>query len=124
MQAVAREPGIDLLAFETVPCLKELRAISQLLRTEGFGIPAWISCSSKAGTAISHGEDLIGAPQAFHDHPHWPQVQFLGHLLSHDLGFSIPNTFHDHLDWPEAQTFGRFLPSSRFWHTCMDLLQQ
>ena len=60
MQAVASAPGVDLIAFETVPCLKELRAISRLLRTEPIGVPAWISCSAKSGTSISHGEDLIG----------------------------------------------------------------
>ena len=65
MQAVVGAPGIDLIAFETVPCLKELRAISRLLRTEPIGVPAWISCSAKSGTAISHGEDLIGEHPMF-----------------------------------------------------------
>ncbi|CAL8471158.1 g10700 [Coccomyxa elongata] len=60
LQAIAGQPGVDLIAFETVPCLKELRAISRLLRTESFGVPAWVSCSARSGTAISHGEDLIG----------------------------------------------------------------
>ncbi|BDA46550.1 Homocysteine S-methyltransferase 1 [Coccomyxa sp. Obi] len=59
LQAIAGQPGIDLIAFETVPCLKELRAISRLLRTESVGVPAWVSCSARSGTAISHGEDLI-----------------------------------------------------------------
>lgn len=62
LQAVANQPGLDLLAFETVPCLKELRAIARLLRTESFSVPAWISCSCREGTAIAHGEDLIGPP--------------------------------------------------------------
>lgn len=31
-QAVAHTEGIDILAFETLPCLKELRAIARLLQ--------------------------------------------------------------------------------------------
>ena len=38
---MAHTPGIDLLAFETVPCLKELRAIARLLKVPFAG-----SCSS------------------------------------------------------------------------------
>lgn len=60
-QAVVDEPAIDILAFETVPCLKELRAITRLLNTEGFGKPAWVSCSCASATTVPHGESLVGA---------------------------------------------------------------
>ena len=59
-QAVSAEPGLDLIAFETVPCAKELRAISRLLRTESLGLPAWVSCSCSSASANSHGESLVG----------------------------------------------------------------
>ena len=59
-QAVTAEPGLDLIAFETVPCAKELRAISRLLRTESLGLPAWVSCSCSTASANSHGESLVG----------------------------------------------------------------
>lgn len=68
VQAIAGQPGVDLIAFETVPCLKELRAISRLLRTESFGVPAWVSCSARSCTATSHGEQLIGeSPFTMHE---------------------------------------------------------
>ena len=59
-QAVAGEAALDVVAFETVPCLKELRAISRLMRTEFPGTPAWVSCSCKDAEHIAHGESLAG----------------------------------------------------------------
>ena len=56
-QAVADEPGIDVLAFETIPCTKEVLAIERLLRTESFSKPAWISVCCKDAVHLSHGED-------------------------------------------------------------------
>ncbi len=58
MQTVRDEAGLDLLAFETIPCLAEARAITRLLRTEGFGIPSWISFSCRDESTISHGESF------------------------------------------------------------------
>jgi len=60
LQAVAGEAGLDVIAFETVPCLKELRAISRLMRTEFPGSPAWVSCSCRDAGHIAHGESLAG----------------------------------------------------------------
>ena len=59
-QAVAGEAALDVVAFETVPCLKELRAISRLMRMEFPGTPAWVSCSCKDAEHIAHGESLAG----------------------------------------------------------------
>lgn len=50
---------VDLLAFETIPCLKEARAVSRLLRTEGFGIPAWISFSCRNSSELSRPGELF-----------------------------------------------------------------
>ena len=53
---------MDLLAFETVPCAAEVRAISRLLRTEGAcgGLPAWVSCSCRDQATVSGGQSLAG----------------------------------------------------------------
>ena len=59
-QAVAGEAALDVVAFETVPCMKELRAISRLMRTEFPGTPAWVSCSCRDAEHIAHGESLAG----------------------------------------------------------------
>lgn len=61
LQAVVGEAALDVVAFETVPCLKELRAISRLMRTEFPGTPAWVSCSCRDAGHIAHGESLAGA---------------------------------------------------------------
>ena len=45
----------DLLAFETIPSLLEVRVINQLLSTEYTQIPAWISCSAADATSIADG---------------------------------------------------------------------
>ena len=60
LQAVAGEAALDVVAFETVPCLKELRAISRLMRTEFPGTPAWVACSCRDAGHIAHGESLAG----------------------------------------------------------------
>ena len=61
VQAVAHESAIDVLAFETIPCAKELQAIEQILRIEVGPAPAWVSVSSKDSTHISQGEDYAAA---------------------------------------------------------------
>ena len=65
LQAVAGEAALDVVAFETVPCLKELRAISRLMRTEFPSTSAWVSCSCRDAGHIAHGESLAGA-QSYH----------------------------------------------------------
>lgn len=49
-------PQVDLLCFETIPCLKEAKAIAQLLEALRPGKPAWISFSCRDGTSTCHGE--------------------------------------------------------------------
>ncbi|CAL5228224.1 g11314 [Coccomyxa viridis] len=58
LHAVGGEAALDVVAFETVPCLKELRAISRLMRTEFPGTPAWVACSCRDAEHIAHGESL------------------------------------------------------------------
>ena len=62
LQAVAHEPGVDMLAFETVSAAAELRAISRLLRTEGAAghLPAWVSCSCRDAGRAGGGASLAG----------------------------------------------------------------
>ena len=59
---MAHEPGVDMLAFETVSAAGELRAISRLLRTEGAAghLPAWVSCSCRDGARAGGGASLAG----------------------------------------------------------------
>ncbi|EFJ47356.1 hypothetical protein VOLCADRAFT_92147 [Volvox carteri f. nagariensis] len=56
LEPVRHRTEIDLLAFETVPCLREAEAILELLRQERYGKPAWISFSCRDAVHTSHGE--------------------------------------------------------------------
>lgn len=58
LEPVRGRSEIDLLAFETVPCLKEAVAIVRLLREERYGKPAWVSFSCKDEVHTCHGESL------------------------------------------------------------------
>lgn len=57
----------DVVAFETVPTLKEGQAIAHLLRTEGPGKPAWLTFNCKNETLLTHGEGFAdqAVPLAF-----------------------------------------------------------
>lgn len=58
IEAVRHDRNVDLLAFETVPSLKEALAIAELLRIEQYGKPAWISFSCKSPQLTSHGDEF------------------------------------------------------------------
>lgn len=57
MQAVDGEE-YDVIAFETLPALKEARAIAHLLRTESFRRPAWLSFNCKDDRSLATGESF------------------------------------------------------------------
>lgn len=50
----------DLLAFETVPTLAELRLIVELMR-QWPNVPAWLSMNSSDGRHTAHGETIEAA---------------------------------------------------------------
>ncbi len=71
---VLADSGAELLAAETIPCLREARVVAQLL-TEFPGICAWISFSCMDGARNCEGED-IGACAA--ELNAYPQVAAVG----------------------------------------------
>ncbi|MEW5302578.1 MAG: hypothetical protein WDW36_005347 [Sanguina aurantia] len=71
IEPVRNDPNIDLLAFETVPCLKEAIAIAELLQEEKYSFPAWVSFSCKSATETCHGEGFAeGCVPAVASCPH------------------------------------------------------
>lgn len=52
--------GVDLLAFETIPCLKEALVLINMLK-EFPNMKAWISFSCKDDTSLAHGENFQNA---------------------------------------------------------------
>lgn len=52
--------GADILAFETVPCLEEGKAVVKLLQ-EFPGIFAWLSFSCRDEKSLNHGEPIEAA---------------------------------------------------------------
>ncbi len=60
---VLAETGADLLAFESIPCLDEAKAIARLLE-EIDHKPAWVSFCCRDEREVSHGETLVECVQA------------------------------------------------------------
>jgi homocysteine S-methyltransferase len=55
---VLADSGADLLACETIPCLREARVLSRLLQEEFPAVPAWMSFSCLDGARNCEGEDM------------------------------------------------------------------
>ena len=47
----------DVLAYETIPCLKEVKAILNVLKSKP-GAKAWITVACKNATTLNNGEKL------------------------------------------------------------------
>jgi homocysteine S-methyltransferase len=60
------EAGADLLAFETIPTIREAEVLVELL--DDVEVPAWISYSCRDGATTSAGEPIADAV-ALGDHP-------------------------------------------------------
>jgi homocysteine S-methyltransferase len=71
---VLANAGADLLACETIPCLREAQVLARLLRNFPT-LSAWISFSCKDGQHVSEGED-IGACVA--ELQEYPQIAAVG----------------------------------------------
>jgi len=67
--------GIDFLAFETIPCLIEAKAIAELLKDKFPNSLAWISFSCKNGNQISNGDNFS---EAFEILKIFPQIFGIG----------------------------------------------
>lgn len=53
--------GFDVVAFETIPCITEVRAICAVLGADFPELRAWISLSCKDGSSLVSGEPLAEA---------------------------------------------------------------
>jgi S-methylmethionine-dependent homocysteine/selenocysteine methylase len=62
---------VDMLAFETIPCGMEVKALDHLLRTEGLAqhIPSWISFNCTDGTRFVYGDPLSDAIALMNNQP-------------------------------------------------------
>jgi homocysteine S-methyltransferase len=66
--------GADMIACETIPCLREARALVRLL-AEFPAVSAWMSFSARDGQHISHGERLADCAAFLET---YPQVAAIG----------------------------------------------
>lgn len=62
------ESGADLLAFETIPCLREALVLAEMLRNHRE-MHAWMSFSCRDGQHNSEGEDIGEVVAELQDHP-------------------------------------------------------
>jgi len=60
--------GADLVAFETIPCLREARILADLLARHP-GTTAWLSFSCRDGERNCEGESIAQCAAALRDHP-------------------------------------------------------
>lgn len=60
----SQKAGADLLAFETVPCLVELRALLRLLAEEESTPPCWITVACRDASTLNSGEPLEACAEA------------------------------------------------------------
>jgi homocysteine S-methyltransferase len=65
---VLANAGADLLAFETVPCMEEGRALVELI-AEFPGKMAWLSFSCRDEKSLNHGEAIERAVALVNDSP-------------------------------------------------------
>jgi homocysteine S-methyltransferase len=65
---VLADAGADILACETIPCLREAKVLANLLQ-EFPAICAWVSFSCKDGGHNCEGEEIAGCAAALSDHP-------------------------------------------------------
>ncbi|XP_022623702.1 uncharacterized protein LOC111238457 [Seriola dumerili] len=101
--------GADLIAFETIPSLKEAEALVELLR-EFPSSKAWLSFSCKDGRCISDGSPFTDAVQMAHRCTQLvavgvncccpavvePLLESAGSLLSPDMSWVVyPNSGED-----------------------------
>lgn len=68
------DAGADVLACETIPCLKEAVAVARLLK-EFPDTYAWISFSCKDEKHISNGESIAGCAEKLEE---YPQIAAIG----------------------------------------------
>lgn len=62
------DAGVDLIAFETIPCIDEAEAIAALLR-EYSGVSAWVSFSCRDGERIWEGQRVDVCAALLHGLP-------------------------------------------------------
>ncbi len=59
--------GVDVLALETIPSVREAEVLAELLRD--CSTPAWVSFSCRDDKCISDGTPIVEVAQFFVDHP-------------------------------------------------------
>lgn len=72
-----KNKDVDIIAFETIPCLKEVRAILNVLKSKP-GAKAWITVSCKNATLLNNGEKVKDFVQMIEKYDKKGQVEALG----------------------------------------------
>jgi homocysteine S-methyltransferase len=68
------DSGVDMLAFETMPCLLEAKVLLRILQ-QFPDMSAWFSFTAQDGTYNSHHERMVDCVKLLHSHP---QVAAIG----------------------------------------------
>jgi homocysteine S-methyltransferase len=71
--ALASHP--DILAFETIPCLSEVKAILQVIDSSETAISAWLSVACRDSRSLNNGDTIESVCRSIED-PDCSQSQF------------------------------------------------
>ncbi|MBW1605235.1 homocysteine S-methyltransferase [Lactobacillus sp. Sy-1] len=127
------DAGVDILAFETIPDITELKAIKHLL-SKYPNVDAFISCSIRDEHHISDGTDLLAVQELLEtipnviaygfncNHPEFtvPGLKYLTeHQTNHDQSFIVFPNSGAHYDpktkeWSQATAFS-FGKAAKEW---------
>lgn len=69
--------NVDIIAFETIPCLKEVKAILNLIKTRP-GAKVWIAVSCKSATELNSGDSFAEFVDLVEKQDKAGQVEALG----------------------------------------------
>jgi len=129
---VLAQSGADLLACETIPCLREALVLARLLE-EFPALPAWISFSCRDGERNCEGERIADSVARLNEYPQIVAVginctapQYIAPLLRHMRGRTdkpllvYPNS-GEHYDaglkrWSGTAGATTFAEQARAWH--------
>jgi homocysteine S-methyltransferase len=129
---VLAQSGADLLACETIPCLREALVLARLL-ADFPSITAWVSFSCRDGARNCEGEEISSCAAALQEFPQMAAVgvnctrpEYVGDLLRHMrentdkplLAYPNSGERYEPLTkrWTGSQTATSFSEQARAWY--------
>jgi homocysteine S-methyltransferase len=88
----------DMIGFETVPLLEEVKAVSQLLNTIPTTMPVWLSCACKSSEHLNGGDSVEDVCRFIEDPNNEEQLTPDGTLNLKQLAIGVNCTAPEHIE--------------------------